>query len=521
MGRLIKSQIVMKKIVAYIAVAVLIFTACEKEKEVLQETKDITLTAVMERPIDGATKTVLTGGSSVYWDSEDAISVFTTTENENAMFTTSQSGGQVEFTGSASGTPLYAIYPYDSWNTIDGSTIKFKLPSTQNYKTNSFGSGANVSVGQFDGSSIKFYNTCGVLRLSLSIADGDAATVGKIVLTDENNYLTGTFTADASSTTPTATYFSAADDGGNVITLNCGVSGVALSTSVTDFYIVVPNGSLSGGFTAKVYSLQGHLIKTLTTANSQTIARAHIKPMAAVTNIPWLPVGYAECEYIENTNGTETLRAYINTEMSIDNYFSVELDMSVLAEELAVGKKEIQRVIMGVYAKDGEGSQDSQVKIILENTGSGTVIDRGNVFWSNQRTISLNAGTARTTFAFGERNTILWENSADRTALYKNGEVVGTPSTTALSPIPVTHTRPLYLFALDDYNNPMRRVQMRLYEGTLSYAGAVVRHFVPVLCTSGTYNGYYGLYEVSKTHASSYTGDYFYISTDTNLFGGH
>lgn len=208
--------------------------------------------------------------------------------------------------------PQYALYPLDTKATVNQKgEITFSLPKIQNYVANSFGNGSNVSVGivnNKDGiATIQFKNVCGYLRLKLSVVSGDAAIIGKIVLrTKGNEKICGTFMVDADDTTPVAIK-TAEDDGDTSITLDCG-AGVALSYSTpTTFHFVVPAGAFADGFIAEVYSVQGHLIKTLSSTNGKTIVRNNIKAIKD-QKLNWIPAGYTEMEYITNSNRNNVIR---------------------------------------------------------------------------------------------------------------------------------------------------------------------------------------------------------------------
>ena len=85
-------------------------------------------------------------GKSVEWQSGDELSVFDA--NGNNLFTTSQSGASVSFTGNADNSDSYMVlYPYSASASYDGTTIKTLLPSEQQIVSNSFARGSNISVG--------------------------------------------------------------------------------------------------------------------------------------------------------------------------------------------------------------------------------------------------------------------------------------------------------------------------------------------------------------------------------------
>ena len=76
------------------------------------------------------------GMEGIMWTSGDAIGVYTASGKENAQFNTTiaSPAGDADFTGSLSGTPAYAYYPYSKSN--DGkTTISGTLPLTQEYSS--------------------------------------------------------------------------------------------------------------------------------------------------------------------------------------------------------------------------------------------------------------------------------------------------------------------------------------------------------------------------------------------------
>lgn len=76
------------------------------------------------------------GMEGIMWTKDDAIGVYTASGTQNAQFTTSitSPAGDADFTGSLTGTPAYAYYPYSKSN--DGkTTISGTLPLTQEYSS--------------------------------------------------------------------------------------------------------------------------------------------------------------------------------------------------------------------------------------------------------------------------------------------------------------------------------------------------------------------------------------------------
>ena len=117
---------------------------------------------------DAVSRTILTTGNAVEWESEDAISLFD--PDSNNRFTTSSSGASVTFTGSAqdSQSTYYALYPYDAEATISGSIITTTLPAEQTARPGSFANMLNPSVAKSGSDkTLNFKNACAVVKFTL------------------------------------------------------------------------------------------------------------------------------------------------------------------------------------------------------------------------------------------------------------------------------------------------------------------------------------------------------------------
>ena len=149
-----------------------------------------------------------------------------------------------------------AIYPASNTegvaNDINGTTATFHLPATQNYLENSFAEKAMPMVAYSSEQSLQFKNVLGGICFPIV---GGGKTVTKIVLTSKTDeVLWGECTTTISSTSgePTSTV-SNEETTKNIITLDCG-TGVALDADEpTDFYIMVPAGTLGSGFVVEAY----------------------------------------------------------------------------------------------------------------------------------------------------------------------------------------------------------------------------------------------------------------------------
>lgn len=526
---------IMKKYIIIALSSCMVLFGCAKElvNEYVEKSAKIEgeISFVANADNSGDTKTSLEG-TTIEWIKADQVMIFGTdgvggsgspkvsgyaaaASGESVKLDWNMNISGVEGAFTSSQTPQYAFYPYNSTNvpSIDESVITFVLPQTQVYqKAASFGKDANVAVGKVTTSggtgSIAFKNVCGYLRLKLSVASGDAATVGKIVLTTKGTEkLWGTFTADADSDAPTAAYKSGASDGGTSITLNCP-GGVALSkdsANPTVFYFVVPEGALEDGFTAEVYSTQEHLIKTLSSTSSKTISRNSVRSIANQT-LNWLPEGYTECKYIQNNSD-----AYINTGFIASNEHTIELKFQSAADISSLSYD--WTCIYGVWSNASMGSDG--IYWLRFGTNNGSIYNIEDK-WYEYTDISSNIGLLSDYYA-----KVIMEYKAVRHMDYRkvtiNGVVVTDKKATHSS---ISFTDPMCLFGVIrpgyGFNYPAK-IKM-FYARILDASDNIVRDFIPAYNET---TEKYGMYEVSETAMSSTTSSYFYISSSGRDFGGY
>ena len=260
----------MKKVTLAIALAVLVvFAGCNKEKE-----NGTTLKASIEQQRGDGNKTSLnpTNGA-IYWTSGDKILVY----NGSSSATFSLIGGA----GSTNGTFTYngdfeinddtkAVYPETCIITDNG--ITFTLPEEQNLAApGSFANGANPMLGINTGNGFTFVSVCGGLGLSLT---GDNVDITAIEIISEGEMLTGTYTG----------YFNNDNidvaNGSSSVRLNCTTT---LTSEAKEFYIVLPVGVLSNGFTLNIYNGTADPIFTKTTTTDLTMELNKVKKMNALT----------------------------------------------------------------------------------------------------------------------------------------------------------------------------------------------------------------------------------------------
>lgn len=262
--------------------ALALLASCKKENNTNQNLNGSDLMrANIEQSADGSRTHVNGTTGEVGWNEGDE---FLVVDSEGTSYTFSLVSGQSSASqpnfhcyGSDNMTsPFAAVYPA-AGNSISNNTATITLPATQAYAPGSFANGTNVMVGYQTSSEreVNFKNVLGGVCFSMK---GDNVVVTRVVLTSSNtnDRLSGTFTVNCTSDTPELAYLS---DGGNSITLNCG-AGVTLSNDTsTDFYFMVPPGTLESGFTVEAYTGTVKVFETsTTTAHGQGfISRNSIK----------------------------------------------------------------------------------------------------------------------------------------------------------------------------------------------------------------------------------------------------
>ena len=156
-------------------------------------------------------------------------------------------------------------------------------PSTQTYKTNSFGIGANVMVSVIDNNQLRFRNVGGYLELKLY---GENVTVSSITLRGNNGEkLSGRATiACATDEDPVLSFETSAS---GTLRLNCA-QPVLIGTTAEDatvFWFVVPPTQFTQGFNITVRTSDGGVFYQ-STENNNDIVRNTLCRMAAVEVVP-------------------------------------------------------------------------------------------------------------------------------------------------------------------------------------------------------------------------------------------
>ena len=162
----------MKKCLFFGLFAALSFVSCSRIQELDVPKGGFALFAVTEG--SAPSKTILEGGTHVYWESGDAIQVFSGSKSGKFTTNLTSPSGTATFVGTlgeeawTEGMELWAAYPFREGASLDGETITMVLPSEQVARAGSFGKDMNLSVARSTTSTLQFYNVGGGVRFSLA-----------------------------------------------------------------------------------------------------------------------------------------------------------------------------------------------------------------------------------------------------------------------------------------------------------------------------------------------------------------
>ncbi|MDO4826379.1 MAG: M64 family metallopeptidase [Bacteroidia bacterium] len=237
---------------------VLALTSCVEEKMV-EEGQITVLKASIEQP----TRTQLSepdgGRYKTLWVENDAIGVF---DGGRAVTEFGLLGGAGTVTGEFQGVlftnDIVAVYPFSICESISGKTVSVNLPEEQSYKEGNIADGAYPMVAVSTNTSLNFRNLCSVLKVSMT----GSLKVNYITFlpNDASVKASGAAAITADSSAP---QLQMSESATGFVKLVC--PSVSLSGTETDFYIVVPAQNYPGGFSLKINTDEGDVVKSIKT----------------------------------------------------------------------------------------------------------------------------------------------------------------------------------------------------------------------------------------------------------------
>lgn len=280
----------------------LVAVSCSVEEQLLDKSKgEFTVKAGFEQ-VGQYTRTSL-DSYRVVWNKGDKIKYFMVAKDkgreylESHILTVSEeSVGLTEgiFMGYsptyyAKDFASFAVYPEFDDNSVDYSRGVITLPlyPAQEYKENSFGGNANVSVAKEEDERgyLKFRNICGLLKLQVTGED-TITRVSVVSNVDEPLWGTAVVRMDYKQAAPEAVVDNS-NAARNELVLEC-MGGVPLDqTEPTAFYLALPPGTLAGGFTVILMDSQNRSMCLRAAASpSNEIKRSRILSMPVVAYVP-------------------------------------------------------------------------------------------------------------------------------------------------------------------------------------------------------------------------------------------
>ena len=355
---------VMKQIKAilYLAVLTAMVSACSEDE--LADNTQPSGKVPMEfyANTDASTRTELTTGNAVYWEANDAISLFDPIGDNNRFYTT-ESGPSVTFTGEA--TPAegtyYALYPYDANAQIEGTTITTTLPAEQMARAGSFAQGLNPSVATADATNnLCFKNVCALVKFTL---DGSiTTTITKATLCGNNGEaLAGTLTIDASQENPIA----------NVDPEWAGIE-IALKGNLIagkTYYFVTAPATLNKGLTLSLYDDKGNVWKKEGT-QSATLTASRILNLGTMRLDNFEPAqGYEVIDGTYHIYNADGLKAWASNADVLNKSVILEKDIDLTGVEWTPVGSDMNTGYAGEFNGNGKFIYNLVVESDASNVG--------------------------------------------------------------------------------------------------------------------------------------------------------
>lgn len=269
-----------------IAIAAAVAVSCEKEMTPADSTEYgtdglssnvIRLKASLQD--DDLTRTSLLdqdGSRQIKWEATDEIGVVYTSGIVRGTIDPETIDGKEAyfiFAQPQEGELKYAFYPYDSNVTAQDNTLTLSIPSRQTYsKTSVFAPGVCLMAAKYNGGVLRFYNACAIAEFQLTGSE----TIRRASLRSASSVLSGEGSIDLSAEAPV---FTASANGKHYIDMDFGEEGLALSSTPTPVYFVLPAGEYTD-LELVTEGVKGSFRAASTQAHK--IERNHIAPFSSI-----------------------------------------------------------------------------------------------------------------------------------------------------------------------------------------------------------------------------------------------
>lgn len=170
----------MKWLLTPSAVLILVLGSCSVQELDYNAKKDGKELVFIAESGENSTKTALQADStSIWWNPQDAISIFYgASEGSKFISTNAEEVSKAEFRGTLSAFTgeseggdanfFWAVYPYSSAISCNGSSVVASLNDDQIATIGSFAPNTNISIAKSTGLNLSFYNACSWLRFKLT-----------------------------------------------------------------------------------------------------------------------------------------------------------------------------------------------------------------------------------------------------------------------------------------------------------------------------------------------------------------
>lgn len=299
-----------KNTMLFAALAAIAIISCDRRLDIqeIPETEDsaAVFTASTEAP---ATKTALEQDGEQYnvnWQNGDRITIVDAASHVGVYSTTSTTT-QGAFTYVPESGAETVTAPYKAWYPagIYGAGTP-ALPATQDYVAGNISGLPMYAEGGT--TNLAFKNLGGIIRLNISTTQG-----GKKVRRIELSANEGMSGAITNAATLASSEYVATVSGTAGVTLDCGVSGVAISNVATSFHIAVPANTYTG-LKITVVTTDGEVqTRTLKSDREIVVSRSSITTITIPFNDLYTDLSAAQTAnaYIVSAAGKYKFRATV------------------------------------------------------------------------------------------------------------------------------------------------------------------------------------------------------------------
>jgi hypothetical protein len=253
------------------------------------------------------------------WSSNTAISLFTTTQNEQFSYD-AESG---EFKKSDSSNPtrvstpmIFGVYPYNAGHRAAKSgEITITIPTEQTYKAGGIDITANpmLAIADTDETELEFEHLFGYLNIpiyALLPEDDSALNIKSIKFTPANgNPIAGTASFETEYVLNSAYDFYFGQAGQSQIIVNCGEGAIIGTTAetATSFHFVLPPATYTDGCTIEIIDTYG-ISFSKTISSTFTVERGKKTDLPAadivIDSYPKMPETIlADIQWSNDSNG--------------------------------------------------------------------------------------------------------------------------------------------------------------------------------------------------------------------------